>query len=271
MIKQLNHLLASEFDPGFEQRARFIFENIEKYKPKKILDAGCGRGFYSHAVSFYPFINEIQGFDINESYLRLAISHCTDSRITLKKADLYHLPYPDSYFDFIIFSEVLEHLIDEKKALQELKRVLKKNGVIALSVPNIQFPFLWDPLNWLLMRLFNTHIDKNIWWLAGIWADHESLYSQDELKKIITDNSFMVKRVKNVIHWSWPFSHFILYGIGKNIVERLEFPGVSRFEFKQPNPIVVLFAYIMKLPSTLLDRIFPSASSVNICTLIEKK
>ena len=45
MIKHLNHLLASEFDPGFEQRARFIFENIEKYKPKKYLMQGVEEDF----------------------------------------------------------------------------------------------------------------------------------------------------------------------------------------------------------------------------------
>lgn len=270
MIQQLNLLLASEFDPGFAARAQFIFDTLDKNKSQKVLDAGCGRGFYSHAFSFFPFVTEIQSFDINESYVKRAKSHCTDKRIHIKKASIYELPYPDGYFDFIVFSEVLEHLVDEKKALQELRRVLKKNGVIALTVPDVQFPFLWDPLNWLLMRLFKTHISKDIWWLAGIWADHERLYSLKELKKTIEVNSFKIDRVERVVHWSWPFAHFILYGIGKNLIERLGLEMGNRFSYTKKNGVMLALASIMKAPSTYLDSTLPLSASVNICALLKK-
>jgi len=270
MIQQLEHLLAHEFDPGFEQRARFIFEAIEEYKPKKILDAGCGRGFYSHGVAFYPFIQKIQGFDVNDQYLALAKTHCKDKRIKLKKANIYSLPYPDNSFDFIIFSEVLEHLTSEKRALDELKRVLKKDGIIALTIPNEQFPFLWDPLNWLLMKLFHTHVPKDIWWLAGIWADHERLYSPERLERVLHKNDFEVVEQKKVIHWSWPFAHLILYGIGKNLIERLGFKMGNRFSYKKKGLAIEILAAIMKAPSTLLDSNIPLSSSVNICMLLKK-
>ena len=271
MIQKLEHLLVSEFDPGFEKRARFIFEAIEVYKPKKVLDAGCGRGFYSHGASFYPFVQDIQGFDVNDQYLALAKKHCRDKKIKLRKADIYNLPYPDGSFDFIIFSEVLEHLTNEKNALGELKRVLKKDGIIALTVPNEQFPFLWDPLNWTLMKLFHAHVSKDIWWLAGIWADHKRLYSSSKLCKLLDKQSFNIIVYQQTIHWSWPFSHLMLYGIGKNMVERLGFSSVSRFEFKQPSIFFSLLAQFIKLPSTFLDKIFPISSSVNICVLVKKK
>ena len=271
MIQKLEHLLAKEFDPGFEARARFIFEAIEEYTPKRILDAGCGRGFYSHASSFFPFVNEIQSFDVNESYLHLAKQHCTDSRIHIKQADICKLSYPDNYFDFIIFSEVLEHLKDENKALSELARVLKKGGLIALTVPNERFPFLWDPLNWILMKLFRTHVSKDVWWLAGIWADHDRLYSFSELQNLFAKLPFNINKQKESIHWSWPFVHLILYGIGKNMIERLGITSVSRFEFKPSSPFLSFAASFMKLPSTHLDRLIPTSSSVNICALIKKK
>lgn len=271
MIQKLEHLLANEFDPGFEQRARFIFKAIEFYKPKKILDAGCGRGFYSHAVSFFPFVQEIQSFDVNESYIHLAKSHCTDKRIHIQQANIYKLPYPDNYFDLIIFSEVLEHLPHEVNALSELSRVLKKGGCIALTVPNERFPFLWDPLNWILMKLCNTHISKDIWWLAGMWADHNRLYTFAQLKGLFAKSSFTVVQKKESVHWSWPFTHFILYGIGKNIIERLGVTAASRFEFKSPSILLSFGARFIKFPSVFLDQIVPTTSSVNICALIKKK
>lgn len=269
-MQQLKHLLDSEFDPGFEARARFIFEALDQKKPQKILDAGCGRGFYSYALSFFLFVKEIQSFDINESYISLAKSHCTDKRIHIQKASIYNLPYPNNYFDFIVFSEVLEHLKDEKNALKELKRVLKKNGIIALTVPDVQFPFLWDPLNWLLMTFFGTHISKDIWWLAGIWADHERLYSIDELKKIVGNNSFKYEKCEKVVHWSWPFAHFILYGIGKNLIERFGLEIGNRFLYKKKNTIMTTLASIMKAPSTYLDTKLPISSAINICMLLRK-
>lgn len=51
------------------------------------------------------------------------------------KADMTALPFSDDEFDFIFASHVLEHIQDDIKALQELKRVLKPNGVAVLPVP----------------------------------------------------------------------------------------------------------------------------------------
>lgn len=166
--KNLEILLSYEIDPAFRERARMIFEEVARIKPKKILDAGCGRGFYLKTLSCFPFVKKIFGIDINPSYLKIARKNIDKEKVIISKASIYRLPFPNNCFDLVIASEVLEHLKDDKKALMELKRVLKKNAHLIITVPNYYFPFFWDPLNWLLMRLFKTHINKNIWWLAGI-------------------------------------------------------------------------------------------------------
>ncbi len=196
MLRQLENLLRAEIDPAYSQRARVIFEQIEKEKPLKILDAGCGRGFYLNALSFFPFIKEIHGVDINNQYLKIAKKNCLDKRVKIIKAGLYSLPYPDNYFDCIIASEILEHVKDDKKALFELKRILKKNGTLIITVPHYYFPFLWDPLNWLLMRLFKGHVNKNIWWLAGIWADHNRLYTKKQIEKIVLTAGLTIEKTE---------------------------------------------------------------------------
>ncbi len=178
MIPRLQQLLDSEIDPAFAKRAAFIFQTIERKRPKKILDAGCGRGFYIYCLQYYRFIKEIHGIDVNKQYLAIARKNITDNRVKITNSNVYHLPYNNNYFDLIICSEVLEHLLDDGRALLELRRVLKKNGILIITVPNKNFPFFWDPLNWILMHFFKTHINKNIWWLAGICADHERLYQE---------------------------------------------------------------------------------------------
>lgn len=268
MLKQLKNLLKNEIDPAFAKRAEFIFKEIRKRKPKRILDAGCGRGFYVYALSMLSFPKEICGIDIKEEYLKVAKQNCIDKRVQLQQTSIYNLPFPDEYFDCVISSEILEHLKDDGKALQELKRVIRKNGILLITVPNYNFPFLWDPINWILMRIFNTHINKNIWWLAGIWADHERLYTKKQLLSII-DKYFKIHKANVLTHWCWPFTHFILYGIGKNLVERLGCNTFNRFNVKENRKLSQLLAKFFALP-TSLDSVLKTKSGVNIAVLAQK-
>ena len=51
------------------------------------------------------------------------------------KADICDLPFLDNSYDFILCNHVLEHIVDDNKALRELYRVLKKNGIGIFQVP----------------------------------------------------------------------------------------------------------------------------------------
>lgn len=264
MLKKLKNLLLSEVDPAYAKRAEFIFQEIENKKPHSILDVGCGRGFYLYAISLYSFPKKIYGIEINKEYIEKAKEVCRDKRVSIQQGNVYKLPYKDKSIDCIIFSEVLEHLVNEKKALLELKRVLKPKGVIILTVPNYDFPFFWDPINWVLMHFFNTHINKNRWWLAGIWAGHERLYKEEEIKKKVLDVGFRIIASEKVVHFCIPFTHFILYGIGKNLVEKLHMNSFNRFSFNQTNKFSIVSLFF-RLPQ-LFERKKNSKkpSSVNI-------
>jgi SAM-dependent methyltransferase len=264
MLKKLNSLLQNEIDPAYAKRSAYIFSAVENKKPSVILDAGCGRGFYVKALSLYPFVKQIHGIDINNRYVEKAKKLCAgDRKIHIRQGSIYKLPYKDQIFDCVISSEIFEHLDNEKKALSELYRVLKPNGILLITVPNERFPFLWDPINWILMRVFNTHVNKDIWWLAGMWADHIRLYKKDSLTELV-NNKFSVTDTKEFIHWSWPLTHFFLYGIGKNIVEKFPSKNFNRFEFTQDKPLSRLLAGFVALPSILFDKRFPTNSSVDI-------
>lgn len=269
MLKKLGRILQNEIDPAFGKRSRFIFEEIEKQRPKVILDIGCGRGFYLKSLGFYKFPKKIVGIDINDKYLLKAKKICQDKRIIIKKGSIYSLPYRDNYFDFIICSEVLEHLKDDKKGFKELFRVLKRGGTAAITVPNYHFPFFWDPINFILMRFFGKHVNKNVWWLAGIWADHERLYRAETLLKRIDGKKFVIKKFKKLVHYCWPFSHFLLYGVGKNLVERVGLKKYNRFNFANSSP--TFLAKIFSWPSSFDSKRNLDDSAVNLCILLQKK
>ncbi|KXK10323.1 MAG: putative S-adenosylmethionine-dependent methyltransferase [Microgenomates bacterium OLB23] len=192
----INSILRSEVDPAFAKRARFILEHIVKNKPARVLEVGCGRGFYIKSVSMFDFPREIVGIDVNAHYLEAAKRLNKDNkRVLLKKGSIYKLPFKDGYFDAVICSEVLEHLDNDLAGARELHRVLKKGGIALFSVPHQQYPFLWDPLNKFL-SLFKTHVPKHIWWLAGIWADHERLYTVTSFQDVLKAAGFAPMRVK---------------------------------------------------------------------------
>ncbi len=51
------------------------------------------------------------------------------------KADICDLPFLDNSYDLILCNHVLEHIVDDNKAIRELYRVLKKNGIGIFQVP----------------------------------------------------------------------------------------------------------------------------------------
>jgi SAM-dependent methyltransferase len=58
-----------------------------------------------------------------------------NSPLAMIKADICDLPIKDNTYDFILCNHVLEHILDDNKAISELHRVLKKDGVGIFQVP----------------------------------------------------------------------------------------------------------------------------------------
>jgi SAM-dependent methyltransferase len=114
-------------------------------------------------------------------------------------------------------SEVLEHVPDDAVALRSLARVLKPGGLIAVTVPNANYPFWWDPINKTLENLFHTHIQHGV--LAGIWANHIRLYTPNQLRQAVTSAGLEVADERSFTHHSFPFIHNIVYGFGKTVLE----------------------------------------------------
>ncbi len=115
---------------------------FERIKPNsKILDLGCASGYF--AKELLKKNCRVWGMDADKEAVQEAKKYCVE----VKVADLDELspernPFghlPGVKFDYILLLDVLEHLKNPEKLLKLLKKYLKKDGEIIVSVPNIAF------------------------------------------------------------------------------------------------------------------------------------
>jgi ubiquinone/menaquinone biosynthesis C-methylase UbiE len=213
----IRHMTRNEADMAFKKRAETIFEWVPPHDEWRILDCACGRGFY---LNMYRYVSrcELVGLELDAEIIRKAqrnVGHLPG--ITLTRGNIYALPFPDDYFDGVLLSEILEHIDDDVAGLREVRRVLKPGGVVAITVPNANYPFWWDPINKTLETVFHTKIRRGP--LAGIWANHERLYEREQLRVVVEAAGFEVEAERAFTHYSFPFIHNIVYGLGKPLLE----------------------------------------------------
>lgn len=101
---------------------------MNKYK---ILDIGCGRGLNAKILAKK---GSVYGIDIDEANVEVATRSCSQG--VFIKAYAENIPYPDGYFNEIHCYDVLEYVNDLGRSLEEIDRLLKKDGILIVEVPN---------------------------------------------------------------------------------------------------------------------------------------
>ena len=221
--ERIAYMTRNEADMAFRRRAKLIFEYIEPGDGKRILDLPCGRGFYLNMLR-YVCDCQLVGADLDREVIKIAkrnLANLNDTHI--QRASIYRMPYPNNYFDAVILSEILEHIKDDVAGLREAWRVLKPGGVLAVTVPNANYPFLWDPINKILEALINKPIRSGP--LAGIWANHVRLYTPVQLRRAVKAAGFEIVDERCMTHSCFPFIHNLVYGFGKPLLEFGGLPG----------------------------------------------
>jgi len=102
-----------------------------------VLDVGCGLGV---ARRFLSAQGTYVGVDMSAATVELARRLHPQARTDFRLGSLPHLPLPSASVDAAICLEVLEHVGDDRKALRELRRVLRPGGFLIVSVPQT---FYW--------------------------------------------------------------------------------------------------------------------------------
>jgi 2-polyprenyl-3-methyl-5-hydroxy-6-metoxy-1,4-benzoquinol methylase len=94
----------------------------------RVLDAGCGMGDLMLRLREYdPY-----GIDLSEDYVQIGI----ERGLNVQRGRIEKLPWEKEFFDVVLATDVLEHVLDLNKAVRELLRVLKPGGIIIARTPN---------------------------------------------------------------------------------------------------------------------------------------
>jgi len=254
---KLDKLLENTGDMALKRRARLILSNIDPKPGEFILEVGCGDGYYLHVLSRIGSTLNLFGSDYDRRSLAAAKRNLKGKKIKLSFGDLMKkLPFKSDYFDKIIISEVAEHLPDDTKGLMEVFRVLKKDGVLCLTVPNHNYPIFWDPLNWFLEHFFKIHIESGFW--AGLWNMHIRLYTPDQIKNVVKNAGFKIMSIQSPTFWTIPFGHNITH-LGARLLHSGKMPkvyaeSINKFSLGLRKPILTnIYFWIVNTIDKLND------------------
>ncbi|MGW7298293.1 methyltransferase domain-containing protein [Streptomyces sp. NPDC054829] len=182
--------------PRSLRQARMLAAALGTEKtPSTILDIGCGDG--SAAAVAAPLLkgHRIIGVDWSQDALRRARTRLA---LTPVRGELTGggLPFKDESADAVLFSEVVEHLVDPDAALDEIRRVLRPGGHLMLSTPNLA---AWYNRALLLAGVQPVFSEVSLRAIHGRpgkeVVGHLRLYTARALKEFVAASGFEVVRL----------------------------------------------------------------------------
>jgi len=108
---------------------------IKDIDVKTILDAGCGEGFILAELKKNDIGEYLEGIDFSPEALK--VGREMFPFLVMKNGDIHNLPYKDNSFDLVVCTEVLEHIEDPYRAIDEIARI--SGRYCLFSVPNEPF------------------------------------------------------------------------------------------------------------------------------------
>lgn len=195
---------------GQQRRLEMILKAAEGRQHGWVLDNGCGVGAYLEHLT--PLAERAFGLERDLEHAADARSVCSE----VISARSERLPFPDGIFDLIVSHEVLEHVRDDRFALQEMVRTLRPPGEarpagrLVLFVPNRGYPVETHGIYWRgkyrfgnipLVNYLPTPIRNKL-------APHVRAYSAGQLRRLTADLPVS------------PIQRTVIYGAYDNLIAR---------------------------------------------------
>jgi 2-polyprenyl-3-methyl-5-hydroxy-6-metoxy-1,4-benzoquinol methylase len=152
----------------------------------EVAEVGSGGG---HVLRQFPTAR-LTAIDVSDEYLAIARKNLAGYDVDFLKGEVDKMDLPDASFDRVICTEVLEHVVDPDAVLGAIARLLRPNGVAAITVPN-------DPL---ILRLKGIARRRPFSWLTGDRFDwggddfHLHRWTPKEFEAVLAKHLRVVQR-----------------------------------------------------------------------------
>ena len=180
----------------------------------RVLEIGCGEGEFSRALRAARQQSrlEIVGVELCEGPAQRAAS-ALDTLI-IGNVEQLELPYED-YFDCVVFADVLEHLVDPWRMLSRARRLLRRDGTVVASIPNVQ--------QWAVLR--DLMMGKWEYQEFGIMDNtHLRFFTRKSIVKMFASTGFEVRHSHSRIEsWKGKVLHLVTGGLADPFLARQYF------------------------------------------------
>jgi SAM-dependent methyltransferase len=177
-----------------QKRYKIILVEILTFNlPEKsrVLDIGCYPLHLFNALKREPFCFNVSGIASNHE----PVHEETIVQLNIEKDKL---PFKSDLFDLVVMTELIEHLtINPAVYLSEVKRVMKKGGLLILTTPNAAHlknrakAVMGKSPSFPLEQLINTYAEDD-----SIYHRHNREFTMEELKEIVQRSMLYVKRYR---------------------------------------------------------------------------
>ena len=183
-------LWSSFYDQALIQRLTYrpvhdgVVAALRSYRPRRVLDLGCGTGLLSERLRDELPRVEIVGCDYSRGMLREA--HARAPRARWAQGNALQLPFRDASFDAVVSTEAFHWFPDQPAALEEVHRVLTVGGrvLVVLVNPSIE------------------GVGEAIWWASRLVGQPFYWPTQRGMRELLSDAGFRVEEQRRL--WRIP-------------------------------------------------------------------
>ena len=166
-------------EENLERILKFCRDKIQG----RVLDVGCGDGFFTAQILQRFNLKNVYGLDISSKAVDLArLKH---PEIKFRQSALNHIPEETSSIDSVTMIEVIEHLVDIEGTLKELFRVMKPGGILLITTTDF---------NWLKQVIIAMFFFEKYFYPTN---PHVRFFKRSTLADILSKNGF------SVIKYAW--------------------------------------------------------------------
>lgn len=193
----------------FQNRYSRIVSLLPEIRSSDIgLEVGLCGGILAFALKRVFLLDKLYTLEHPTTYRQFTkryLGKLKENKIILEPCDLHvdKFPWPNNFFDFVVFSEIMEHLIPAHVpiVIQEIKRVLKKDGWLFITTPNIAS--LIKRINLLLGKNpvefdLNLHEDATYGHIREYTMGELVIILQNQGFEIVKKDYFMIDEERNL-------------------------------------------------------------------------